>query len=141
MPRGVSIAMKAIAGLLIPCLLCGAAQPPPADRPLAVSLIQLIANPGDYDGKVVRVIGYVRLEFEGNAVYLHEDDSKHAIHGNGLWLSVTDDIRTRSKEFDRKYVIIEGAFDAKMKGHKGLWSGSLREISRFDVWSERGGRD
>lgn len=39
-------------------------------EPLHVSLIQLIANPEKYDGKQVAVVGFLRLEFEGNALYL-----------------------------------------------------------------------
>jgi hypothetical protein len=41
---------------------------------LDVSLIQLIANPESYDGKKVRIIGFLRLEFEGDALYLHQVD-------------------------------------------------------------------
>jgi hypothetical protein len=37
-----------------------------------VSLIQLIATPERYHGKFVEVIGYMNLEFEGNAIYLHK---------------------------------------------------------------------
>jgi hypothetical protein len=39
-------------------LLCWFAQPLLAAEPLDVSLIQLIANPKDYEGRVVRVIGF-----------------------------------------------------------------------------------
>jgi len=41
--------------------------------------VPLIANPKDYHGKIVRVIGFVRLEFEGNAIYLHQGDYKHSL--------------------------------------------------------------
>jgi len=39
-----------------------------------VSLVQLIANPAEWDGKRVMVSGYLHLEFEGNALHLHRDD-------------------------------------------------------------------
>src|SRR6266850_7297599 len=35
-----------------------------------VSLLELVARPELFDGKRVRVTGYVHLEFEGNALYL-----------------------------------------------------------------------
>ncbi len=132
--------MRGIAAFIVPWLVL---QFPPslgAAGPLTVSLVQLIANPHDYDGKVVRVIGFVSLEFEGNAIYLHQDDYKHGIHQNGLWLKVTDDLRTRARELHKKYLIIEGTFDTKLKGHKGLWNGGIREITRCDLWSEGDGR-
>ena len=54
-----------------------------------VSLIQLIANPEKYDGKQVQVVGFLRLEFEGNALYLHEDDYTNNLYGNAVGIGVT----------------------------------------------------
>ena len=125
---------------LVLLLSCWFVQPLVAAEPLSVSLIQLIANPKDYDGKVVRVIGFVKLEFEGNAIYLHQDDYKHNITKNGLWIDVTDDIRKKQKDYDQKYVLLEGTFNAKETGHMGLWSGSIQKISRFQVSIEREGK-
>jgi hypothetical protein len=109
-------------------------QPLFADEPLDVSIVQLIANPKDYDGKVVRVIGFVKLDFEGDAVYLHKEDYKHGVSKNGLWIQVTDEIRKDRKKFDEKYVLVEGIFNARDTGHMGLFSGSIQKISRFEVW-------
>ena len=116
------------------------AQPLHAAEPLDVSLVRLIANPKDYDGKIVRVIGFVRLEFEGNAIYLHQDDYKHGIRKNGLWIDATDDMRKRTADFDQKHVLLEGTFNVKDTGHLGLWSGSIQKIARCQVWSEKDGR-
>jgi len=118
-------------------LLCWFAPVLAAAEPLDVSLVQLIANPKDYDGKIVRVIGFVKLEFEGNAIYLHQDDYKYGISKNGLWIDVTEEIRKRSTEFDQKYVMLEGMFNAKWKGHMGHWSGSIQKISALKLWIER----
>jgi hypothetical protein len=101
---------------------------------LDVSLVQLIANPKDYDGKIVQVIGFLRLEFEGNGIYLHQDDYKHSIYKNGFWIEETDDMQKKMAEFDKKYVLVEGTFNAKMTGHMGLWSGSIQKITRCIVW-------
>jgi hypothetical protein len=126
--------MKIRTAFILLLLLCWFVQPVIAAEPLDVSLIQLIASPKDYDGKVVRVIGFVRLEFEGNAIYLHQDDYKHGITKNGLWIDVTDDMRKKQAEIDQKYVLIEGTFIAKFTGHMGLWNGSIQKISRCEIW-------
>jgi hypothetical protein len=118
-------------------LLCCIASPVIAKEPVDVSLIQLIANPKDYDGKNVRVIGFVRLEFEGNAIYLHEDDFKHGVMKNGLWLDAPKEMFEKQADFNQKYVLIEGTFNAKMTGHLGLWSGSIQKITRFQLLSGR----
>jgi hypothetical protein len=114
-------------------------QPLVAAEPLHVSLIQLIANPKQYDGKVVVVTGFVRLEFEGNAIYLHQDDYKHRITKNGLWIDVSSDIRKRQKDYEQKYVLLVGTFNANQAGHLGLWSGSIQNISSAKAWSEKDG--
>ena len=129
--------MKARTTFLLLLLSCWFVQPLVAAEPIGVSLIQLIANPKDYDGKVVRVIGFVKLEFEGNAIYLHQDDYKHNITKNGLWVDVTDDVRKKQKDYDQKYVLVVGTFNAKETGHMGLWSGSIQKLSRFQITIER----
>lgn len=50
-----------------------------ADEFQDVSVIQLISTPELFNGKDVRVIGFLHLEFEGDAVYVHRDDFDHAI--------------------------------------------------------------
>ena len=127
--------MKTHIAFLLLALLCSVSQPSHAAE--SVSLIQLIANPNDYDGKFVSVIGFVSLEFEGKAVYLHQDDYKHGIWKNGLWIDVTDDILRKRRTFDQKYVLVEGMFNAKGKGHLGLWSGTIETITSFHVRKRR----
>lgn len=101
-----------------------------------VSLVRLIANPQQFNGASVRVIGFVRIKFEGNAIYLHQDDEKYSITKNGLWLSIPDEIRKNPQKFDDKYVLVEGIFNAAKLGHMRLFSGSIENIKRFQVWAE-----
>jgi hypothetical protein len=122
-------------------VLCALSTSPHADPPrdTAVSLIQLIANAGAFDGKRVLVTGYVVLEFENTAVYLHESDATYGIARNGLWLDVPlggDSHRTR---FHQRYVLIEGTFNAHRRGHLGLFSGSIESIGRFELVEPRPG--
>jgi len=132
-------AMRTRTTFLLLMLSCWFAQPLVAAEPLHVSLVQLIANPMEYDGKAVLVVGFVRLEFEGNAIYLHQDDYKHRITKNGLWIDVSNDIRKSQNDYDQKYVLLAGTFNAKQTGHMELWSGSIQKITRAKVWSEKGG--
>lgn len=101
-----------------------------------VSLINLIATPDKFQGKVVRIFGYLSLDFEGRAIYLHEEDYDRHLYKNGLWVSFKEGALTdeKMKELDGKYVLIEGTFDAEKQGHMGLWSGSVNEIYRAQEW-------
>jgi hypothetical protein len=107
-------------------------------NPLSVSLIQLIATPDVLEGKHVRVKGFVKIEFEGTAIYLHREDAEQVLTKNGLWLKVdlaTFEASTWAQVKDR-YAIIEGQFSGKKKGHKGLWSGSVENIIRMEPLKE-----
>ncbi|HPA71606.1 MAG TPA: hypothetical protein PKY31_05015 [Spirochaetota bacterium] len=94
-----------------------------------VSIIQLIANPALYHGKKVIVSGFLNIEFEGTAIYLHRDDCTFSQYSNGLWCSINE---TRYGKYNKRYVVMEGVFNREMKGHLGLWSGSIENIER--VW-------
>ena len=102
--------------------------------PVDVSIIQLIANPQAYHKRHIRIIGFARLQFESNAVYLHQDDCRVAISKNGLWLRLTRDQQQSYREYDQKYILIEGTFDANDMGHRGLFSGAVKDIRRLEEW-------
>jgi len=102
------------------------------------SLIKLIASPEKYKGKDIQVIGYLHLEFEGNALYLHKEDYENGLHENAFWVSFSKNISKRDlTTYNDKYVIIIGTFHAKDKGHMGLFAGTIGNIVRLDSWRER----
>jgi hypothetical protein len=78
----------------------------------------------------------LHLEFEGNGLYVHRDDYRQNIHKNGVWLEVAA-VASGSKAVPNdRYVIVEGVFDATRHGHLGLWSASIRDVSRLEPWIE-----
>jgi hypothetical protein len=106
-----------------------------AGQPKDVSMIQLIADPQRFDGQSVRVMGFLHLEFEGNAIYLHREDFERSILQNGIWIELTDSQLRSSAKLNNGYVLVEGIFSASEKGHLGIWSGSLQRVSRLSNWS------
>ncbi len=105
-----------------------------AEEPTDVSLVQLVATPERFDGKAVRVIGFLHLEPEGTALYLHSEDLIYTLVKNGVWVNPTADFK---KKLSDRYVLIEGTFDARDHGHKGLWSGAIRDVTRATPWSPK----
>src|SRR5215210_6665436 len=102
---------------------------------LSLSLIQLIASPHLHDGKRVRVIGYLRLDFEGTKIYIHETDYWKFIFPNAVWMSFGS--APISKEWQRlngRYVLVEGLFSTKQKGHLGGYDSSITEITNIEPW-------
>jgi len=109
------------------------------------SLVSLIARPELYDGKRVRVIGFVNFEFEGNAVYLSHEDWIQGVSRNGVWLDpeltlpagIERDTTAPSYRPNRRYALLEGTFHAGRGGHFGMWSGSIDHITRLQPWPSR----
>src|SRR5262249_34050359 len=103
--------------VLLPILLLTTLFPtpremkPPKDDFVAVSLVQLIATPEAFDGKLVSVIGFLRLDSEDSRLYLAESDYLHNIPYNGVWVEMTITSRTFEK-IDSTYVHVVGTFRA-----------------------------
>ena len=102
------------------------------------TLLQLLVDPAKYHGRKVLVLGYCRLEFEGLAIYLHKEDYTHGL-GNMVWL-----------ELDRKgitparakitYCLVAGTYNGNNRGHFGLYSGAIEQITRYESWPPRSPR-
>ena len=102
--------------------------PQSGDVKCNVSIIELVANPALYDGKIVTVFGFLHLGFEDNAIYLHKEDFVHDLFGNGLWVNLATQVK--AGECQDAYVGVEGRFNAKLGGHLGLWAGQLDEVTK-----------
>ena len=128
--------MKRLSRLAIALILASrsfAAGTPNADAE-SVSIIRLIAAPERYDGKLVRVVGYLNMAFEGDSIYFHEEDFRRSLVENALWVEPVDGMRKELAKLSRQYVLIEGVFDASDTGHMGLFSGTIKKITRADAW-------
>jgi hypothetical protein len=111
------------------------AAPLAAQQPINVPIVQLIATPEKFDGKLIRVIGFLRLEFEGNVLYLHPEDYENSILGNGIWVDVTPEMSKQSTTLNMHYVLLEGVFSSKERGHMSMWSGTIKQIRRAQQWT------
>jgi hypothetical protein len=80
------------------------------------------------------VIGFLRLEFEGDVLYLHREDYENAILGHGIWVDVTPVVAKHSATLNMNYVLLEGIFSAGERGHMGMWSGTIKQVRRAQLW-------
>ena len=97
------------------------------------SLIQLIATPKKYHNKTVKVDGFLQIEFEGNALYLHKEDAQFLMTANGLWVELSEEMKNNSEKYHNQHVFIEGIFNAKGHGHMGLFSGTIENITKIHL--------
>lgn len=131
--RGLSLVVVLAVASTVPGE--GQQESPAAEAVEDVSLVALISNPGHYDGKLVRVVGFLNTEFEGDGLYLHHDYHRLGISKNAVWVSVEEDRWGELSELSGKYVLLEGRFST-MKGHMDLFSGELGGLRRWDFYSE-----
>lgn len=103
-----------------------------------LSLVNLIATPEKYDGKTVRVFGYLRLDFEGRAIYLHKEDHFNSLYKNGLWVNFRKGALKdeEMRALNGHHVMLEGTFDSTRNGHMDLWSGTIFNIGRAQKWGD-----
>jgi hypothetical protein len=122
--------------LLIALLLSVAPGLRPDSNTQLVSLVRIIANPQQYSGKPVSVIGYLVVATGGTAIYLSSNDYEHQITANALWVKMNSQMQHNEEKLSMNYVLLEGVFDS---GHLGLMpypSGAIVEVTRCDVWSD-----
>jgi hypothetical protein len=107
----------------------------------SVSLINLIATPARFNGRRVRVIGYLHLEFEGDAIYLDQESFDNGVDANAIWVNLPAWATvSKTQPLNDKYVLIQGQFDASDHGHMGQFAGSIDQIERLELWAFRNGR-
>lgn len=127
--------MKSVVVALLCLFACCAGLLSQPNGPVlgTVSLIRVIASPRDFDGKRVRMIGYVANNGIDRALglYIGESDARNFIVPNSVDLKLDT---SEAEKVTNKYAILEGTFHAP----KGRWSdytnGELDSISIKEVW-------
>jgi hypothetical protein len=104
-----------------------------SDRP--VSILQIIAQPELFHGARVQVVGFVSIEREGTALYLHKEDFLEGLTANAVWL----DLERARVNLPQKsgYTIVEGRFDPTQHGHMGMFAAGIDQIDRLSPMPSR----
>lgn len=123
--------MRKLLLLLLALALSGVLQLS-AEEPLDISMINLVAAPQQFDGKLVRVRGYLNIEFENIELYLHKEDCVQGLTKNGVWLDLNKDARKKFDSSKLHYVFVEGVVDSSHFGHMGATSATLTKIQRIE---------
>ena len=102
-------------------------------EPIDVGMVALLAEPQKYEGKLIRTIGFMCIEFENDALYLHEEDYRYGEIKNSFRLRLSESQRKQFKDLRLKHVVIEAKVYAN-----GLeateWAGALGDIKRLELW-------
>ena len=97
----------------------------------AVSIMQVLATPERYDGRKVRVSGFVTLGFEDLGLHMDESAYLAGIRKNALWLDNPDWLTPKAaRQLNRRYAEVAGTFKASRLGQYDLYSGTLTDLRR-----------
>jgi len=91
-----------------------------------VGLVQLLQNSAEFDGKLVRVTGYMHQQTDDSAIYLHPEDSAPV---SALWVNVPDGQAGLGGHF----VVCEGTFSSAAHGHGGAFGGEMVKVRRIQA--------
>jgi hypothetical protein len=119
-----------------------AQQKPAGENPAPVSLIQLIANPRRFDGKVVTTWGFLSTGPSIDAgttipswLYLHEEDAKNLLTSNAVPVSPSRQMIKNQKELDRTYVELTGRVSLSPPG-ADFPAAVIKHVDNCTVWSD-----
>jgi len=103
-------------------------------EPLDVGMVALVAVPDTYDGKLIRTVGFLCIEYEGDALYLHQEDYRHGLTKDSLALRLSRAERDRYKNLSLQYVLVEGVVYARGLEREDQWGGAIGSITRLEAW-------
>lgn len=99
--------------------------------PPFVSVIAVVANPKAFHKQEISFVAYLKLEFEGNALYLSASDAQHGITANAISLDYP--VACERSGGNMKYVFVRGEFIAD-NGPRNLFAGTLHRPSLCQLW-------
>lgn len=138
--------IRAISGVMLLAVASMASADEPAykENGERVSIINLIATPERYDGKLVFLSAYATVKFEGDSLCMTQQPASTS---DCLWLQFDDGPYETEQDQQRylrakaawqkhhgKHISVRGIFSRKNTGHFGLYSGAIEKI--VDVYPE-----
>jgi hypothetical protein len=98
-------------------------------------MLQLIATPEQFNGKLISVIGFLTMEHEGDRLFVHQEDAVHAILNNAIQVERTKQMFADREKLDLKYVKLIGTFQARDGQKIPFFSGAI-VVKSCDLWSD-----
>jgi len=110
------------------------------ERPSPVSLVRLIANPQEFDGKSVLVRGFFLAvtqphDISAYFLFLHKEDAENNL-GNDIEVVASENMIKDLEKLDRMYVQLIGTLHAVRISGTDAYALSMRDITSYVVWSD-----
>ena len=112
---------------------CTAPEPEPEGWVCLCAMTTLLANPDEYDGKIVRTEGVASIGFERDAIWLSREHYEHSVLANSIPIVLPSEKPAPWPDFQHlegRYVLVEGRFRWSNLGTTDP-PGTIVEISRI----------
>lgn len=99
------------------------------------SLNQVLSSPRLFDGVLVRVIGKAIFAPETTIISAPPGPDNRTHLQRSIWLDLGWPVSAKVREFNGRYVVVEGRYDVGFRGHGGVYQGSIRDIRLIEASS------
>ena len=103
-------------------------------KPVRVSILELLTNPGDYELQPVQTTGYVKFNLQGSAIYGSEYTAAKGDKDDAIWIRGMR-IKDHSK-YNNKYCLIEAVFNPHYKGRGNAWPATFQNVTAIEDLSD-----
>ena len=97
---------------------------------LPASIVTLLAQPASNIAKRVQVAGFLVLDFEGEALYLHKEDYQEGLTRNAIRMALTPEQMKQYQNLAGSYVSIEASF-IKRRNSEDIFTSSLFDVKEI----------
>jgi len=100
-----------------------------------LSIINLIATPEKYHGKIVSIIGYAEIELENMSLCIMRKTSSSRdcvwieLYEPEVNIELFEKREEQFRKFHKKIISLRGEFDMENTGHLGASSGAIKSIT------------
>ena len=101
-----------------------------------VSIVTLLAQSASHKTQRVQVSGFMVLDFEGERLYLHEEDYQIGLSMNSLYLALSPAQKEQYKAMDKHYVTLEAFFHGR-RSPEDDFAGELWDVHEVTVMNRR----
>jgi hypothetical protein len=99
---------------------------------MRTTVLQLMTTPTPFDGRTVRVVGVLSVEFEDHRLYFSKEFYDAFLPQYAIELRLPKGAEAASTQFQGKYVLVEGTFRIE----SGTASNGLIEVTSLEAAEE-----
>jgi hypothetical protein len=129
---------RSVLGCLLFLYLLASAQ----DQSIRAGLIEVLANPENFNGKMVIVQGFLRIDHEPlhevrAILYIHQEDARNLLASNAVLVLPSAQMLKDEEKINDMYVTLIGIVRTVQAGNGG-YIATIKDVHGCTRWSDPG---